>query len=204
MFSHWRREFREMQTYGQKLLALAEKYEFAMYRWVGDLHVTAASTVLGEANGSIPLLHQSIEALKAHGVLMITSYYLSMLAEACGHLGRFAEGIAALDEALALAAELGEHFWTAETYRLRGDMLAAQGALQEAEIAYQQAIDVARGQQARSLELRATMSLCRLWQAQGKCRAAIDLLSPVYEWFTEGFDTPDLKEAHALLAALTA
>jgi predicted ATPase len=98
----------------------------------------------------------------------------------------------------------GERFWEAELYRLKGELLLAGSAVHdtEAEISFRQAFDVARHQQAKSLELRAAMSLSRLWQRQGKRAEAQQLLAEVYGWFTEGFDTPDLQEAKALLDKL--
>ena len=96
-------------------------------------------------------------------------------------------------------------WWEAELYRLRGALLLQDAGAQpgEAEACFQQALAVARRQQAKSLELRATMSLARLWQRQGKRTTAYELLAPIYGWFTEGFDTADLQEAKALLAALS-
>src|SRR4029450_9280121 len=101
-------------------------------------------------------------------------------------------------------AQQEERWWEAEIHRLRGVLLLRQpGTPQaEAEACFQHALDVARTQQAKSLELRAAMSLARLWQQQGKRAAAHDLLAPIYGWFTEGFDTADLQEAKALLDAL--
>jgi predicted ATPase len=97
-----------------------------------------------------------------------------------------------------------ERFWEAEVYRLRAVLLLRQPGIpqEEAETWMQRALDVARRQQAKSLELRAAMSLARLWQSQGKHREAYDLLAPVYDWFTEGFDTADLLDAKGLLEAL--
>jgi len=96
--------------------------------------------------------------------------------------------------------------WEAELYRLKGELLLVHAAAHhaEAETCLRHALDVARHQQAKSWELRAAMSLSRLWQHQGKRAAAYDLLVPIYGWFTEGFDTADLQEAKALLAALDA
>jgi predicted ATPase len=110
-----------------------------------------------------------------------------------------------LGEALAVVRKTGERFYEAELYRLKGKLLLVRSAAHhgEAEACFQQALLVARHQQAKSPELRAAMSLSRLWQRQGKQAAAYDLLAPVYGWFTEGFDTPDLQEAKALLAALS-
>jgi predicted ATPase len=110
-------------------------------------------------------------------------------------------------QALAAAHQSGEACYEAELYRLKGELLLTQESTRqkwlEAEACFQQALEVARRQQAKSLELRAAMSLARLWQSQGKRDKARELLEPVYSWFTEGFDTADLKDAKVLLAALT-
>ena len=115
--------------------------------------------------------------------------------EVCDHLGHTADGLQALDEAYALVEQHEERFWEAEVCRLRGVLLLRQpGTPQaEAEACFQQALDVARRQEAKSLELRAALSLSRLWQQQGKRAEARELLAPVYGWFTEGFDTADLQ-----------
>jgi predicted ATPase len=115
------------------------------------------------------------------------------------------DGLQALAEAHTWVEQHEERYWEAEVYRLWGILLLQQTVPQqeEAEACFQQALDVARRQQAKSLELRAAMSLARLWQHQGKRTAAYELLAPVYNWFTEGFDAADLREAKALLAALT-
>jgi tetratricopeptide (TPR) repeat protein len=165
MFHHWCRELRAMQAYAEQMMALAEKYEYTMYNWLGQLYATAASAALGEPNAGSPLVRQSIKTLKARGIHMFVPYCLCLLAEVYAHTGQHREGIAALDEALALSAETGEHLWTAETHRLRGDLLAVRGTAHEAESAYHQAWAIARAQQAKSLELRTAMSLSRLWQA---------------------------------------
>ena len=127
-----------------------------------------------------------------------------MLAEAYGQAGQPEAGLQVLTEALTLVAATEERWWEAELHRLKGALLLQlpNSDISQAEACFQQALDVARGQQARSLELRAAVSLSRLWQQQGKA-AARNLLIPLYGWFTEGFDTPDLLEAKALLAALS-
>ena len=127
-----------------------------------------------------------------------------MLADVCDHLGHPADGLQALAEAHTLIEQQEERWWEAEVYRLRGVLLLRQpGTPQaEAEAWLQRALDVARGQEAKSLELRAAMSLSRLWQQQGKRAEAYELLAPIYGWFTEGFDTADLQEAKALLDEL--
>jgi predicted ATPase len=127
-----------------------------------------------------------------------------LLAEVSAHLGHPADGLQALAEAHTLLEQHEERWWEAEVCRLRGVLLLRQpGTPQaEAETWLQRALDVARRQAAKALELRAAMSLARLWQQQGKRVAARQLLAPLYGWFTEGFDTADLQEAMALLHEL--
>ncbi len=131
-------------------------------------------------------------------------YHLTLLAEACARSGQTAEGLEAVGEALATVAKSAVRWWEAEMYRLRGELLLQPSVAQpgEAEACFQQALDVARRQQAKSLELRAAMSLSRLWQRQGKRDDAHQPLGEVYGWFTEGFDTADLQEAKVLLEEL--
>jgi len=128
----------------------------------------------------------------------------TLLAEVCAHLGHPADGLQALAEAHTLVEQREERWWAAEICRLQGVMLLRQpGTPQaEAETWLQQALDVARRQEAKALELRAAMSLARLWREQGKKAEARALLAPVYGWFTEGFDTADLQEAKTLLEEL--
>ena len=128
-----------------------------------------------------------------------------MLAEVSAHLGHTEDGLQALAEAHTLVEQQEERYWEAEVCRLRGVLLLRQPETPqaEAEAWLQRALDVARRQEAKALELRAAMSLSRLWQRQGKRREAYDLLTPIYHWFTEGFDTADLQDARALLAELS-
>ena len=134
----------------------------------------------------------------------VRPYFCTRLAEVCDHLGHPEDGLQALAEAYTLVEQHEERWWEAEVCRLRGVLLLRQpGTPQaEAEAWLQRALDVARRQQAKSLELRAAMSLSRLWQQQGKQAEARALLAPIYSWFTEGFDTADLQEARALIEAL--
>jgi predicted ATPase len=141
--------------------------------------------------------------LQATGEVLGKPLLLALLAEAYGQSGQAEEGLRLLAEALAVMDDTGGHD-EAELYRMKGELLlhlAVPDALQ-AEACSQQALAVARRQQAKSWELRTAMSLSRLWQQQGKREAARALLAPIYDWFTEGFDTPDLQEAKALLEAL--
>jgi predicted ATPase len=128
----------------------------------------------------------------------------TLLADVADHLGRTADGLQALAEAHTLVEQHEERFWEAEVCRLRGVLLLRQPGTPpaEAEACFQRALDIARRQEAKALELRAAMCLARLWQRQGKRDAARELLAPIYGWFTEGFDTADLQEAKALLEEL--
>ena len=149
-------------------------------------------------------VRQGIAAFRATGAAGAIPFLSTLLAEVCDHLGRTEEGLQALAEAHTLVEQHEERLWEAEIHRLRGVLLLRQtGTPQaEAEAWLQRALDVARRQEAKSLELRAAMSLSRLWQQQGKQAEARELLAPVYGWFTEGFDTKDLQEAKVLLEAL--
>jgi predicted ATPase len=136
---------------------------------------------------------------------VLQPYGLALLAKASAQVGQHEVGLALLAEALAVLNDTGERRWEAELHRLKGELLlaCAAGHDAEAETCFRQALDIARRQQARSWELRAAMSLARLWQRQGKRTEAHALLAPIYGWFTEGFDTADLQEARALLEALS-
>ena len=168
-----------------------------------------ALVLQGHTAAGIAQCTQGLAATRAIGEVVLLPYFLSLLAAAYGHAGQPHAGLRVLAETHALVEQTGERWWQAELYRLQGELLLQQASpgqprpvLAEAEACLQQALSTARHQQARALELRAAMSLSRLWQQQGKRDAAGALLAPLYGWFSEGFDTPDLREAQALLAAL--
>ncbi|MGH8070976.1 MAG: ATP-binding protein [Candidatus Entotheonellia bacterium] len=152
----------------------------------------------------ITQIHQSLAAYQAIGATRYRPYHLALLAEVSAQMGQIAAGLEALAEALATVAKSSVRWWEAELHRLRGELLLQSSVAQpeEAEACFQQALAVARREQAKSWELRAAMSLSRLWQQQGKQAEVRELLAPVYGWFTEGFDTADLQEAKALLEEL--
>ena len=135
---------------------------------------------------------------------MLTQYY-ALLAQVHGWLGQHAQAQIVLEGALVVAHRNHEYFWLAELHRLMGDCLLTMNHAQDddaIEVCYREALDVAREQCAKSFELRAATSLARLWQRQGKQREAYAVLSETCAWFTEGFDTSDVREANALLAEL--
>jgi predicted ATPase len=148
-------------------------------------------------------LHQGIATYREQAAACGLSFLLALLAEVHGDLGRPAEGLEVVQEGLDHAAQTGERFYEAELHRLRGELLLrSPGGEASAEGCFLRAIELARSQGAKSWELRAATSLARLWADEGKRAQADALLAPVYGWFTEGFDTADLKEAKALLEGL--
>jgi predicted ATPase len=165
-----------------------------------------ALTEQGQDAEGLAQMHQGLADLQATGAEVRLPLYLAMLAEGYGKTAQSDKGLSLLEQALTQAHRKEEYWRDAEIYRLRGEILLLQAGQerqwQEAEEHFRLALEVARRQQARSLELRAAMSLGRLWQLQGKRAAAHDILAAIYGWFTEGFDTPDLQEARALLEAL--
>ena len=161
--------------------------------------------MLGEVQEGIAQIRQGMATRRSRGVRCYLPGILRSLAEAQTRAGHPEEALATVTEALALVEETDERHWEAELYRLQGELWLAEDDEAEAETSLHKAIEVARRQQARSWELRAAMSLCRLWDAQGtpgKRAEARQLLQEVYGWFTEGFDTADLKAARALLEEL--
>jgi tetratricopeptide (TPR) repeat protein len=161
----------------------------------------------GKSEGGLAQIHQGLEALQGTGAAIERPWLLSVLARAYVYVGRAAESLAVLEEALTTAYATGNHLNTAGFYHQKGKSLLAQAGYRPqveaaAEACWYQALTVARQQQAKILELQAAMSLSRLWQDQGKRDAARALLSEIYGWFTEGFDTAVLQEAKALLEEL--
>ena len=162
-----------------------------------------AMAMQGRVEEGITQIGQGLAAWQTIGTPHLRAGFLALLAEAYGKAGRYTEGLTALDEALDIVKTTGGRRSEAEFYGLKGELLWHAGHRPEdAETCLHHALTIARRQQAKSRELRAALRLSRLWQRQGKCTEAYQLLAPIYGWFTEGFDTADLQEARALLAAL--
>ena len=185
-------------------MTLSTEQGFSHWLVVGTLMRGWALAAQGQEAEGIAQMHQALAARRAAGAELGRSCWLTLLAEAYGGMGQAEEGLALLAEALAVVNNSRECHWEAELYRLRGELLLKRPVSdeQQAEACFSQALDIARHQQAKSWELRAAMSLSRLWQRQGRRAEARKLLAPVYGWFTEGFDTADLQEAKALLEEL--
>jgi predicted ATPase len=185
-------------------VALATEQGFPQWAAMGWSLRGWALALQGQGEEGLAQVHQEIVAYRATGTTLAVPYFCTLLADVSAHLDHPADGLQALAEAQSLMEQQGDCWWEAEVCRPRGVLLLQQGGtLQgEAEAWLQRALNIARRQEAKSLELRATMSLSRLWQQQGKRAQAHALLAPVYGWFTEGFDTLDLQEAKVLLESL--
>jgi len=214
----FRREAQATQEQAEAAISLCAEQGFDFYQAMGSCLRGWALFAQGQAAEGIAQLRQGVAAWKATGAVVLVSYYLALLAEMLGKTGQTEMGLATLAEALATVDQSGERFWEAEIYRLKGELLlkgegegpalsALKGRNAERELSpedcFRRAIGIARFQSGKSLELRATVSLCRLWQAQGKQEQARQMLAEIYNWFTEGFDTVDLREAKALLEELS-
>ena len=156
----------------------------------------------GNVAEGIPLLRDGLSAYRATGAVSWLPQFIPLLARAYGIAGQIEEAITQLDETLQIIDRTGERWFEAEVCRLKGQLLLRQGLREAAEELYRRALSIAREQEAKLWELRATVDLARLHHDQGRQTDARNLLVPVYAWFTEGFDTPDLKEAKALLGKL--
>jgi len=204
MLYQCRRELQAVSVQAAANLTLAQQQGFPFLEaWAMVLQgwVRAAQ---GQGDEGIEQICQGITAYRATGAEVLRPHFLGLLAEAYGRRERTDKGLEALDEALVLVEKTGERLHESECYRLKGQLLLTCSGDNhpEAEACFYRALITARRHQAKSLELRAVVSLSRLWQEQGKHDQARHLLEEVYGWFTEGFDTGDLEEARALLAEL--
>jgi len=204
MLHQFRREPQAVHERAEAAIALCTEHGFAYYLAWGTTMQGWAQVAQGQDVEGLARMRHGLAALRATGAALRLPYYLALLAEACGRTGQAVEGLALLAEALAQAHKAEESWMEAELHRLKGELLLSLSADHHAEAGgcLHQALAIARCQQAKSLELRAAMSQSRLWQQQGKRAEAHQLLAEIYDWFTEGFDTPDLRAAKALLEEL--
>jgi len=198
------RDVQAVHEQADAAVALSTEQGLPLWTAVGTILRGWALAMQGQGEEGMAQARQGIAAWRATGAALHVPYYCTVLAEVSDHLGYPEDGLQALAEAHTLVEQQEERWWEAEVSRLRGVLLLRRTGTPpvEAETWLQQALDVARRQEAKSLELRAAMSLSRLWQQQGKRAEAHELVAPIYSWFTEGFDTADLREARALLEEL--
>ena len=204
LLHHRHRDAPAVQAQAEALLPLATAQGFQLWAELGTFCRGWALAMQGEGEAGLAQMHQGMAAVLAIRVTVLRPVCLVLRAEAAEHTGQIAEGLRLLAEALTAFEAGGQGDLLAEAYRLQGVLLLQQAVpdTAQAEACFHQALAIARHQQARSWELRAAMSLSRLWQQQGKPAAARELLEPIYDWFTEGLETADLQKARALLEAL--
>jgi class 3 adenylate cyclase/tetratricopeptide (TPR) repeat protein len=214
---HFRREWAVAQERAEEAIAICTTQGAALWLAWGTMIRGWALATQGQGDAGIAQIHQGLAAAQAAGAGVFRTHQLDLLAEAYQTVGEPEAGLVALDEALALVEQNEERFWEAEIYRLKGELLLTmEGAgrsrsviegMQDAESpegCFLTAIEIARRQAGKSLELRATVSLARLWQQHGKKDQARHMLADIYRWFTEGSDTIDLQQAQVLLQELSA
>ncbi|MBI3796287.1 MAG: AAA family ATPase [Deltaproteobacteria bacterium] len=219
----FRREWQATQEQTEALIALCREQGFA--QWVPQATILRGWILAeqGHEKKGIAQMRQGLAAWRATGAEIGSPWFLALLAEGCGKAGQIEEGLIVLTEALTAVDKTGERHYEAELYRLKGQLTLQKSGVRgpesevpstqhltpstqaeaEAEACFLKALEIARKQQAKSLELRAVMSLSRLWQQQGKREEARQMLAEIYGWFTEGFDTKDLREAKVLLEELS-
>ena len=189
-----------------RCVSIATKFDIPTFRAFGEVLQGWAQVAQGQAEAGTALARAGVEGLQAAEFVWARTFFLGVVAEGYAGSGRIDEALALLEEASLHAAKTGERIQEAELLRLKGEYLLRSETPEplESERCFLEAIEVAKRQQAKSWELRAATSLARLWRDQGRVADAHKTLDSVYSWFTEGFDTSDLKAAQALLMELTA
>jgi predicted ATPase len=200
---HYCRLGAEVQAAAEEELAIGTEQGFQLWQALGTLHKGAGMLLQGQREEGLPLLLKGYEAFRATGAEVRVPAYLSMLGDAYTKSARFEDAQQALKEGLAVAEKNDDRSHEAELYRLQGELLLAQSADEVAAEGYvRQAIETAQRQQSKAWQLRATMSLARLCQRQGRRTEAYTSLAEIYRTYTEGFTTPDLVDAAVLLESL--
>jgi predicted ATPase len=192
----------QAQCYADEAIALSDEHGFPFFLGWGSLYRGWSLTAVGRVEEGLTSLKQGLSIVRETGAVVGTSYALTMIIEACVKLGRLAEGLGCLGEAVRFVEQTNERYNEAELYRLRGDFLSAGDDRLAAEQNYRQALVVAKRQSAKIFELRSATSLARLWCDQGKLIEARELLEPIHSWFPKDIETRDLKAAKSLLDRL--
>jgi predicted ATPase len=185
------------------LVAVANEHSLPFFRAVGAICRGWLRVKNGDVAEGLSLLRRGLAGYRGAGFEVFAPYNIAFLAEACEIAGKFDEAVTLLDEALRIVERTGERWFEAELYRRKGGLLLQQGHSGAAEELYRKTLSIAVKQKAKLWELRAAVSLARLRRDQGRRADVRNLLTRVYDWFTEGFETADLKDAKALLAALS-
>jgi predicted ATPase len=190
---------------GRELAALAEEKGSAFFRTSGTIIAGLVMAHTGEVENAVQNIKGVLSALRSIGTTGFLPVYLSYLAWCSAELDRFEDAWSCIEDALTAADRSKERWWQAETNRIAGEIVlrSPESDEEEAQTYFEKALSIAREQQTKSWELRAAMSMARLWRDRGRRQEARNLLAPLYGWFTEGFNTRDLKEAKALLDDIT-
>ena len=220
MFHQLRCEAQLAQEYADAAIAVSTEHKLTLYQALSTITLGWAQIEQGRQEEAIERIRRGLVAHQATGAALLLPHFMGLLAGALCKAGRPAEGLCVLEEALSVADRNGERFYEAELYRLRGELLLAASAdravlhaafggraivransstITGAETSFSQSLRIAQQLKARSFELRTALSLARLYQNQGKMKEARILLEPIYNTFTEGFDTMDLREAKSML-----
>jgi adenylate cyclase len=202
LFSAMRRDGESLERHAVQLVRLVQERNIEAWLGTAMRYQGEALVFQGKVEAGTAQAQKAITGMAFEGERIYFSGTFAILAEVQMNAGQLEEAHAILNEALAMIEGTDERFWEAELHRLQGEIFLKRGQEAQAETSLQRAIEIARRQHAKSLELRAAMSLCRLWNRQGKTAEARQLLGEVYSWFTEGFDTPDLLEAGGLLEGM--
>lgn len=203
MLQAWRSTSETLLTYADQAVAITGEYKAPYYSAWANILKCFAHTEHQPCADNLSRLRDAVRVFIETGAHIRLPVYFSMFAQACLKAGRPEEGLEALEQALSESLQNNEHWWDAEIYRLRGELMQMQGAnTDDVETAFQRALEIAKDQRAKSLELRAAVSLAHLWHATHRSKAAKQLLVPLYNWFSEGIDTPDLQTAHSFITIL--
>jgi predicted ATPase len=200
----YRLEAEIVRSEAQATITMCDSHGFESFRAQATVLLGWATAAGGESESGISQIREGLAAWQSTGTGMRLPYFLALLADALLRVDQTEEGLNVIAECEDLIKRSGETRWQAETVRLKAALMDRAGAaIEDIEATYQRALGIARGQEARLLELRAATSLGQLWHGQGKASEARELLGPLCAWFTEGFDTPDVKRARALLNELS-
>jgi len=198
-----RQEVNAAQERSEQQIALCSEQNFPVWLAIGTILHGWTIGKQGRIEEGIMRMQQGLTTWKSTGSKIGVPHLYSLLAEILIQAGRIQDGLTTLEKALAILNETGDCYYESELHRLKGELMLTQGDNNKAEDCFNKAIHISQHQQAKSWELRSTVSLCRLWQKQGKREESRKILQEIYNWFTEGFDTKDLQEAKALLEELS-
>jgi predicted ATPase len=196
-----RRDSQLAQYYSEAVIDISREHGLALYGAMATIQQGWAQSKQGGAREAIDQIREGLAALDATGTFLVRPHFLALLAEVLAKVGQIEEALSLLDEAMTMVNSKGERYYEAELYRLKGELLLKQAAENQAktEDYFRQSLAIAESQKAKSWQLRTALSLARLYRSQGKLREARDLLAPIYESFTEGFETDDLRDASVML-----